>query len=52
MLTGELKKELITILQRIVAEHQEQRKTITDDDVLKYMKPRKLNFIFWLSYMM
>lgn len=46
MLTGELKKELITILQKLVAEHQEQRKTVTDDVVLEYMKPRKLNFSF------
>jgi len=46
MLTGELKKELVAILQRIVAEHQERRKTITDDVVLQYMQPRKLNFDF------
>ena len=46
MLTGELKKELITVLQRIVAEHQERCKTITDDMVLEYMKPRKLNFSY------
>ena len=46
MLTGELKKELIAILQKLVAEHQERRKTITDDIVLEYMKPRKLNFTY------
>ena len=46
MLTGELKKELVAILQRIVVEHQERRKTITDDVVLQYMQPRKLNFDF------
>ena len=46
MLTGELKKELIAILQKLVAEHQERRKTITDDVVFDYMKPRKLNFTF------
>jgi len=46
MLTGELKKELIMILQRIVAEHKERRKAITDDIVLDYMKPRKLNFSY------
>jgi len=46
MLTGELKKELIAILQKLVAEHQERRKTITDDVVLEYMKPRKLNFSY------
>jgi len=46
MLTGELKKELIMILQRIVAEHKERRKAIMDDIVLDYMKPRKLNFSY------
>jgi tryptophanyl-tRNA synthetase len=46
ILTGELKKELISILQQIVAHHQEQRKTITDDVVRAYMKPRKLEFEF------
>ena len=46
MLTGELKKELIVILQKLVAEHQERRKTITDADVFEYMKPRKLNFTY------
>jgi len=46
MLTGELKKQLITILQKLVAEHQERRKNITDDVVQEYMKPRKLNFSF------
>jgi len=51
MLTGELKKELIMILQRIVAEHKERRKAIMDDIVLDYMKPRKLNFSYWLCTM-
>ena len=46
MLTGELKKELISILQRIVGEHQERRAAISDEIVLEYMTPRKLNFNF------
>jgi len=46
MLTGELKKELIAILQKLVAEHQERRKTITDAVVMEFMKPRKLNFSY------
>jgi hypothetical protein len=44
LLTGELKKELITILQTIVAEHQARRLAVTDEIVAQYMTPRKLNF--------
>ena len=44
MLTGELKKELIDILQKIVAEHQTRRLAVTDDIVAQYMTPRPLNF--------
>lgn len=43
LLTGHLKKELIEILQGIVATHQERRKHITDDTVKQFMTPRKLN---------
>ncbi|XP_071505204.1 tryptophan--tRNA ligase, cytoplasmic-like [Diadema antillarum] len=43
MLTGELKKELITILQSLVGEIQERRKQVTDDVVAEFMSPRKLN---------
>ncbi|XP_022245936.1 tryptophan--tRNA ligase, cytoplasmic-like isoform X2 [Limulus polyphemus] len=42
LLTGYLKKELITILQGIIAEHQERRKTVTDEVVKQFMTPRKL----------
>lgn len=45
MLTGELKKELIVVLQKLVGEHQERRKTITLDVVKSYMKPRPLNYM-------
>jgi len=44
MLTGELKKELVTLLQRIIAEHQARRKDVTDDVVRQFMTPRKLNY--------
>lgn len=44
LLTGELKKELITILQKIIAEHQERRRAVTDEIVAQYMTPRKLDF--------
>eukprot|EP00794_Sanderia_malayensis_P020612 gene20612-22646_t len=44
MLTGELKKELIALLQPMVAEHQERRKSITDDVLKQFMTPRKLAF--------
>ena len=44
MLTGELKQELITVLQKMVGEHQDRRRTITDDDVRLFMTPRSLNF--------
>ncbi|KAK0043270.1 tryptophan--tRNA ligase cytoplasmic [Biomphalaria pfeifferi] len=44
LLTGHLKKELITVLQLIVAEIQEKRKTITDELAREFMTPRKLKF--------
>jgi len=44
LLTGNLKKELIEVLQKIVANHQEKRKLVTDDVVKEFMKPRKLKF--------
>ncbi|KAK3092290.1 hypothetical protein FSP39_000865 [Pinctada imbricata] len=44
LLTGFLKKELIDIVQKIVGEHRERRKTVTDEVVAQYMTPRKLKF--------
>ncbi|GBM56984.1 Tryptophan--tRNA ligase, cytoplasmic [Araneus ventricosus] len=44
LLTGFLKNELIGILQKVVAEHQQRRKEITDDLVKQFMTPRKLKF--------
>ncbi|KMQ97443.1 tryptophanyl-trna cytoplasmic [Lasius niger] len=45
ILTGELKKELIDVLQRLVAEHQETKSKITDDVIKQFMIPRDLGFI-------
>lgn len=44
MLSGEIKKELTSVLQPLVAEHQERRKLITDEVVKEFMTPRKLEF--------
>ncbi|KXJ13302.1 tryptophan--tRNA ligase, cytoplasmic [Exaiptasia diaphana] len=44
MLSGEIKKELIQVLQPIVAAQQERRKHVTMDVVKEFMKPRKLEF--------
>ena len=43
LLTGDLKKTLIETLTPLVVAHQTQRKTITDQQVMEYMKPRPLN---------
>nr|XP_039254452.1 tryptophan--tRNA ligase, cytoplasmic-like [Styela clava] len=42
MLTGELKKELISILQPLVATHQEERKKVTPEILQQFMSIRKL----------
>ena len=44
MLTGEVKKELIGILQDFVAEHQKRRAEVTNEIVERYMSIRELNF--------
>lgn len=44
MLTGELKKELVGVLQGLVGQHQERRKAVTDEVVRQFMTPRSLNF--------
>ncbi|XP_049755579.1 tryptophan--tRNA ligase, cytoplasmic [Elephas maximus indicus] len=46
MLTGELKKVLIEVLQPLIAEHQARRQEITDEIVKEFMTPRKLTFDF------
>ncbi|XP_003485877.1 tryptophanyl-tRNA synthetase [Bombus vancouverensis nearcticus] len=45
ILTGELKKELIEVLQPLVAAHQEARNKLTDEIVKQYMIPRDLGFV-------
>jgi len=47
ILTGELKAELIKLLQEIVSKHQEARKAVTDDVVKQFITPRKLKYNFW-----
>lgn len=44
ILTGELKKELVDVLQPLVAAHQTARSKLTDDIVRQYMIPRDLGF--------
>lgn len=44
LLTGELKKELIGIIQKLVGEHQERRKAVTPEVVKEFMTPRKLEW--------
>lgn len=44
LLTGDLKKELIVILQGIVNEHKERRKKVTDEVVKEFSKIRKLKY--------
>ena len=44
LLTGDLKKELITLIQSIVAAHVQRRTLVTDDTVQEFMKVRKLQF--------
>lgn len=46
MLTGELKKELIGVLQKITKEHQQKKAELTDEIVAEFMRPRKLDFDF------
>jgi len=45
MLTGEIKAELIGVLQKLVAAHQERKAQVTDEDVKEYMRPRPLNYV-------
>jgi tryptophanyl-tRNA synthetase len=46
MLTGELKKTLIDVLQPLIAEHQARRKAVTEETVKEFMTPRQLSFHF------
>ncbi len=42
MMTGEIKKILIEVLQKVVADFQARRKLVTDADVKKFMEVRKM----------
>jgi len=44
MLTGEVKKELIALLQEMVKTHQEQRTLVTPEVIESFMKVRPLEF--------
>lgn len=44
LMTGELKKMAITLLQEYVKEFQENRKKVTDEVLKSYMTPRKLEW--------
>lgn len=44
MLTGEIKKEIIAVLQDIIKKHQHARQSITDQVLAQFMTPRPLNF--------
>jgi len=44
MLTGEVKKELIAVLQDMVREHQERRAAVTSEVVDQFMTVRSLQF--------
>lgn len=44
LLTGELKKLAIDLLQKNVEEFQARRALVTDDVLASYMKPRKLQW--------
>nr|CAD7601364.1 unnamed protein product [Timema genevievae] len=46
LLTGELKKMLIEVLQPIVTTHQQNRLQVTDEIVQQFMTPRKLKFSY------
>lgn len=46
MLTGELKRLAIELIQGIVADLQERRKQVTDEVVKQFTTPRKLAYDF------
>lgn len=42
VLSGEMKKECIEVLQKFVAEYQDRRSKVTDEVLAQFMTPRKL----------
>ena len=51
MLTGEVKKILIKEVQKFVADHQERRKNITDEEVKKFLSTHPRKFAYWNDYL-
>ncbi|KAF2352058.1 Tryptophan-tRNA ligase [Trinorchestia longiramus] len=44
LLTGEVKARLIAVLQKLVTDHQQRRKLVSDELLQQFMTPRPLNF--------
>ena len=44
LLSGEMKQELIQVLQPLVESHQEKRNAVTDSMVKEFMAQRPLDF--------
>jgi len=44
LLTDELKKILLEVLQELVVQHQEPRKEVILDVIQQFMTPRQLNY--------
>ena len=44
MLSGQIKGEIIAVLQKIVSEFQERRAKVTDEDVKEFQRIRKLKY--------
>ena len=42
MFTGDVKKELIALLQKYVGDHQKRRSEVTEELIKKYLEIRKL----------
>ncbi|XP_045186848.1 tryptophan--tRNA ligase, cytoplasmic-like [Mercenaria mercenaria] len=42
--TGDLKAELISVLQKLISGHRQKRERVTDLMVKKFMSPRELNY--------
>eukprot|EP01024_Parvocaulis_polyphysoides_P035549 TRINITY_DN31497_c0_g2_i1.p2 TRINITY_DN31497_c0_g2~~TRINITY_DN31497_c0_g2_i1.p2 ORF type:complete len:133 (+),score=11.04 TRINITY_DN31497_c0_g2_i1:32-400(+) len=46
MLTGEVKQELIMVLQDLVRRHQRARSLVSDQVVQTFMQPRSMPYLF------
>lgn len=44
LLSGDVKKELVGVVEKIVGGHQARRRLVTDEIVKQYMQPRRLNY--------